>query len=406
MTNVMVQVVKTNRQFVGETQKSFEPIIKKMKQYFTRVYNVDFISEAKVDITSNSNNLESILKAFKFTVGVQSYSNIGRVCRFTVDGADNTVTPDSYVQHEIDCNWNGLLERIETEESVLNPIEDDTPSPTNTELNDFTIETVNPTRNDASKAVDSDEPRGETSASSSDDSDSTNDPMNTSTSYIERRMFTQPNQNLFSIESMITKTEIIRILHLDNSQCRKLRSIEKRKRKRFQSKYGNERIDVVARAIRFANRHILNGGLSVKDSEMNDPSLEEAKDFEIGNENYKKGWARRLKVDGGLYGRTYIQSFKDDVELLFQRGKLNSSEKMNPAQIRESLKEKYPNRFSIPSETEIKQEIGLLFSKSKKSSVGGTKNKQIKNKGQNVRDMVDQSLTSSWHLATLRCMAM
>ena len=119
----------------------------------------------------------------------------------------------------------------------------------------------------------------------------------------------------------------------------------------------------------------------MKDSEMNDPSLEKRKDFEIGNENYKQGWARRLKVDGGLYGRTYIQSFKDDVELLFQRGKLNSSEKMNPAQIRESLKEKYLNRFSISSETEIKQEIGLLFSKSKESSVGGTKSKQNKNKG-------------------------
>lgn len=178
---------------------------------------------------------------------------------------------------------------------------------------------------------------------------------------------------------MITKTEIIRILHLDNSQCRKLRSSTKRKR--FQSKYGNERNDVVARAIRVANRYILNGGLSVKDSEMNDPSLEEAKEFELGNENYKKGWARRLKVDGGVYGRTYIQSFKDDVELLFQRGNLNSSEKMNPAQIRESLEEKYPNLFSIPSETKIKQEIGLLFSKSKESSVGGTKSKQNKNKG-------------------------
>ena len=252
------------------------------------------------------------------------------MCRFTVDGADNTVTTDSNVQHEINCNWHGLLERMETEESVLNPVEDDTSSSTNPDLNNFTIETVNTTKNDASMAVDSDEPRGETSASS-DDSDSTNDPMTASTSYIERWIFTQPNQNLFSTESMITKTEIIRILHLDNSQCRKSMSITKRKR--FQSKYGNERNDVVARAIRVANRYILNGGLSVKDSEMNDPSLEEAKEFELGNENYKKGWARRLKVNGGLYGRTYIQSFKDDVELLFQRGKLNSSEKMNPAQI-------------------------------------------------------------------------
>ena len=75
---------------------------------------------------------------------------------------------------------------------------------------------------------------------------------------------------------MITKTQIIRILYLDNSHCRKLRHITKRKRKRFQSKYVNERNDVVALVIQFANRYILNGGLSVKDSEMNDSHLEEA----------------------------------------------------------------------------------------------------------------------------------
>ena len=33
--------------------------------------------------------------------------------------------------------------------------------------------------------------------------------------------------------------------------------------------------------------------------------------------------------------------------------------------MRETLIAKYPNRFRIPSETEIKQEIGRLFSKSK-----------------------------------------
>ena len=74
-------------------------------------------------------------------------------------------------------------------ESVPNQVGDDTSSSTNPELNDFTIETVNPTRNDSLIDVDSDEARGETSASSN-DSDSTNDPMITSTSYIERRIFT------------------------------------------------------------------------------------------------------------------------------------------------------------------------------------------------------------------------
>lgn len=40
---------------------------------------------------------------------------------------------------------------------------------------------------------------------------------------------------------------------------------------------------------------------------------------------------------------------------------------MNAAQIREALVSRYPNRFSIPSETEIKQEISALFARSKDS---------------------------------------
>ena len=40
---------------------------------------------------------------------------------------------------------------------------------------------------------------------------------------------------------------------------------------------------------------------------------------------------------------------------------------MNPAQMRDTLIAKYPNRFRIPSEIEMKQKIGRLFSKSKDS---------------------------------------
>ena len=38
---------------------------------------------------------------------------------------------------------------------------------------------------------------------------------------------------------------------------------------------------------------------------------------------------------------------------------------MNAAQIREALLCRYPNQFSLPSETEIKQEISAIFAKSK-----------------------------------------
>ena len=43
---------------------------------------------------------------------------------------------------------------------------------------------------------------------------------------------------------------------------------------------------------------------------------------------------------------------------------------MNSAQIREALKCKYPNRFTIPSETEIRQEISALFLASKDKKKG------------------------------------
>ena len=42
-----------------------------------------------------------------------------------------------------------------------------------------------------------------------------------------------------------------------------------------------------------------------------------------------------------------------------------SSDKMNPAQMGDASTTKYPNRFWIPSETDIKKEIGKLLRKSK-----------------------------------------
>ena len=64
-------------------------------------------------------------------------------------------------------------------------------------------------------------------------------------------------------------------------------------------------------------------------------------------------------------GKSHISNYLDDIEELFQRGKKNSSDKMNRAQVRDVLVAKYPNWFIIPSETVIKQEIGRLCSKPK-----------------------------------------
>ena len=65
--------------------------------------------------------------------------------------------------------------------------------------------------------------------------------------------------------------------------------------------------------------------------------------------------------------------YRDDITEYFNKGKENSSEKMNSAQKQQSLKIKYPNHFTIPSETESKQEICALCSKSKSKSNKTTK---------------------------------
>mgnify|MGYP000438495332 FL=1 len=50
---------------------------------------------------------------------------------------------------------------------------------------------------------------------------------------------------------------------------------------------------------------------------------------------------------------------------MYEEGKNDSSKKMNPGKMREQLIHKFPNNFSIPGETEIKQYIGSQVQKHK-----------------------------------------
>ena len=57
----------------------------------------------------------------------------------------------------------------------------------------------------------------------------------------------------------------------------------------------------------------------------------------------------------------YMYDYKTELELMFEQGKVNSSQKMNAAKMREQLCNKYPYKFSIPSETEIKNSLDPSF---------------------------------------------
>ena len=63
----------------------------------------------------------------------------------------------------------------------------------------------------------------------------------------------------------------------------------------------------------------------------------------------------------------------DNLLIIFQSGNKNKFDKMSAAKMREHLQIKYPARFSIPGETEIKTFIGAQHQKSKykKINFGG-----------------------------------
>ena len=76
-----------------------------------------------------------------------------------------------------------------------------------------------------------------------------------------------------------------------------------------------------------------------------------------------------------MNGHKFINDYKRELALFFDQGIRNSSRKMNSGQMCEALKIKYPNRLTIPSETEIRQEIGALFNNSKQKKRGATQKK-------------------------------
>ena len=107
MKNVMVQVVNTDKDRVAKIEKNFEIVVNGFKEYFTCINHVYF---PKPDYTNVSDNFTAadleiltMIKDMKFSIGVQSYSNINRIVMFNVDmskGKDQ-VTPEQVVLDEI-----------------------------------------------------------------------------------------------------------------------------------------------------------------------------------------------------------------------------------------------------------------------------------------------------------------
>ena len=76
--------------------------------------------------------------------------------------------------------------------------------------------------------------------------------------------------------------------------------------------------------------------------------------------------SRVTREGRGFYGATYLDEYLPLIEQYYLVGKRNSSQKMSPSIMREKLQALYPNRFSLPGETEIRSMISALIQNEKK----------------------------------------
>jgi hypothetical protein len=129
----------------------------------------------------------------------------------------------------------------------------------------------------------------------------------------------------------------------------------------------NDERTVLARSLVLLSQCISHGQLQIydcKDSNIPD-YLEVLRDFQISNDDWRRGpgWARR--PESNMYGIRYTAEFRPVVVEIFNAGARNSSSKQGPAQILEVIEEKFPGKYRYPGEHDISSLISSLFQKEK-----------------------------------------
>jgi hypothetical protein len=85
-------------------------------------------------------------------------------------------------------------------------------------------------------------------------------------------------------------------------------------------------------------------------------------------EEFEAGWAVRPKR-GEMYGLRFIGNYRSEIKELFDLGVIDKAKKMGPAKMLEVLRDRFPGRFDLPTENEIRQEISKLMQRAKSDGV-------------------------------------
>ena len=174
----------------------------------------------------------------------------------------------------------------------------------------------------------------------------------------------QPPQASFARDLMVTDTNVICWLPL--GAIRKKKNEKERPKKVYKMPMAK---GVVDKAVTYAKKTIIQNKLFQHRTKL-DPIFASASDFNM--DPFENGWAKR-KSRGNMYGTSYKHLYEKELVEMFESGVVNSSNKMSAGKMRENLIALYPDRFSIPGETEIKQFIGKLSQTAKKNKSSSAK---------------------------------
>jgi len=377
--NTMVQLIDPNREVLGQLERELAPIVKKMKLYYTRANHIYYQKLHEDDVT-DVRTIMSDIKLMRFQVGLQSFSFIDQPVIFQVDIGQNTFDPiegntdDECIDTTIDDLIPGMPENIQPQEFNCNDKPNDF-SIHNNNCNKSRIQRhhcsvvsleaeVPITTNDENDTVDSSDDESYNNEEDSSSSDGDDDLIGTvNVSNVNLREYGPPRCAAYNVDNMITAVKIIQQQELGT-----VRSLMEKKKKATNHvhlpKVHILRQDSIAKGVRFGKTVITSSDYFI-DTTKNDPMHDIAKDFKpLNDDAFKGSWARR-KGHGKLYGSNYIEKYRNELKAMFEEGKSDSSKKMNPGKMRERLLQKFPNHFSIPGDTEIKQFIGAQFQNDK-----------------------------------------
>ena len=411
LKNSMVQLVEFDFPKLESLKAIFDKLITKCGSYYSRANEITFTKSSNddelpwLDKQPSQYYFEEIKKT-NFTFKVNAYSNVNPTVEFHVDVKEDTITVDDGSSNRASTEtlekYSGTVFNTSSQQTAeaLNINTD--PVPEQSDFSSFRkskkafvdkLETVGALSllSISTSTIEKDRFQSNDSDSDSDydaneltgDSDS-DEELDDYFLNDESTTYGKPPGAVFDVNSMITSTKLLRFLPLGTIR-------RKKSSKKSRSKISNSKMikGLTDTAVMYAQNYIKQNDLFHTRDKL-DPIMERAASFRM--EPFQNGWARRLG-HGKSYGVSYIHQYEEELTKMFQAGAVNSSSKMSAGKMREVLLNTYPNRFSLPGETEIRQLIGKLSQKEKKDRLSTNKNKSTRGR------KPGNTKNASWYVA-------